>query len=252
MKLRLHPLFFVALFAYTLLGGVKEYLVALLAVVIHELSHAFLAHLVGAKGIAVILTPYGATMSAAGEIPHFGWVLVAGPLSNLILASIALSACWLIPELYGSFKGFVRANALIATVNLLPAYPLDGGRLCRLIFPVKGVRVATSLCTLVVALTAMVFALFYRNLSLLLFGGFMLSYFFAFSLKRAKRVSVHDPIYALAGTDEEGRFLSAVVREGKKKVGRLSSHEIAAILLGFPRETEIGKAIAARDGRREI
>ena len=243
MKLRVHPLCFVALFVYTLVGGVKEYLVAFLAVGIHELSHAAVAHLAGAEGLAITLTPYGAMMTSTGEIPRFGAVLAAGPLSNLIVASLALSLCWMIPELYGLFKGFLRANVLIATVNLLPAYPLDGGRLCRLLFPGKGMRVATSLCTLVVGVAATVAFCFVRNLSWLLFGGFMLCYFFAFSLRRATRCAPEDPLYVLARTDEEGRLLPAVIREKGRSPRRLSPREITALCLTFPPDTPIGRAI---------
>ena len=244
MKVRIHPLCFLALFVYTLLGGVKEYLVALFAVAIHELSHAAVARFAGAKSLAVTLTPYGAMMTADGEIPHFGAVLVAGPVSNLLVASFTLSACWILPELYGLCKGFLKANVLIATVNALPAYPLDGGRLCRSLFPVREVRVLTALCTLVTAVAALLLAPFLANLSFLLFGGFMLSYFFAFCIPRAVRCDPSAPLYALARPDEEGRLRPAVVREKGRKTRRLSPRKITALCLTFPPDTTIGEALS--------
>ena len=244
MRIRIHPLCFPALFAYTLVGGVKGYLVAFLAVLIHECSHAAVARLAGAEGIAITLTPYGAMMTSAGEIPRFGAVLVAGPLSNLLVASVALSACWIVPELYGLFKGFLRANVLIASVNLLPAYPLDGGRLLRLLFPVKGVRAATAVATLLFGLLAILFFALTHGLALLLFGGFMISYFFAFCLPRATRCSLDSPLYALARTDEEGHLRSAVVKDGGRVVRRLSPREIASLCLTYPRDVKVGEAIA--------
>ena len=247
LKLRVHPLCFLALFVYTILGGVREYAVALVALGIHELSHAAVARFAGAEGLSVTLTPYGAMMTSSGEIPRFGAVLAAGPLSNLLLASISLFLCWLFPELYGFLKGFLKANVAIATVNLLPAYPLDGGRLCRALFPLKGVRIATALCTLLVALAASVFAFFFRNPSLFLFGGFMLSYFFAFCLRRATRCDASAPLYTLARSDDEGCLLPAVVRKKGKKPRRLTPYEITSLCLTFPRDLPIGEALDRRN-----
>jgi len=250
LKVRVHPLCFLALFAYTLIGGVREYLVALLAVLIHELSHAAVARFAGAGSLSVTLTPYGAMMTSAEEIPHFGAVIVAGPVSNLLVASVALSACWIVPELYGLFKGFLRANVAIATVNLLPAYPLDGGRLCRRLFPIRGVRIATSLCTLVIAVATVVLGVCLGNLSFLLFGGFMSSYFFAFCLRHATVCSPKDPLYTLAGTDEEGCLRPAVVRGKGQKSRRLSPREITSLCLTYRRDIPIGEALAAESRRR--
>ena len=247
MKFRIHPLCFVALFAYTLVGGLRGYLVAFLAVLIHESSHASVARFAGAEDLAITLTPYGAMMTSTGEIPRFGAVLVAGPLSNLLVASVALSVCWLLPELYGTLKGFLRANVLIASVNLLPAYPLDGGRLLRLLVPVKGVRIVTSVGTLAVAVLALLSFALTRNLALLLFGGFMLSYFFAFCLPRVTRCETDEPLYTLARTDEEGRLRPAVVREKGKVVRRLSPREITSLCLTYPTDTPIGRALEGGD-----
>lgn len=252
MKVRIHPLCFVALFVYTLLGGVKEYLVALFAVAIHELSHAAVARFAGAESPSVTLTPYGAMMTTAGEIPHFGAVLVAGPVSNLLVASLTLSVCWIMPELYGLCKGFLRANVLIATVNSLPAYPLDGGRLCRYLFPIRAVRVLTALCTIVTGLAALALSYALMNLSFLLFGGFMLSYFFAFCIRRAVHCDFASPLYALAQTDEEGRLRSAVVRGKGRKLCRLSPREITALCLTYPQSITIGEALAAESAHQRI
>lgn len=245
LKIKIHPLFFLALFLYALFGGITEYLVAFLAVTLHELSHYAVARLVGAEELSVTLMPYGATMRAAGELPHLGAVLVAGPLANLVLASFTLSACWLLPELYGALKGFAAANLFLATLNLLPAYPLDGGRLFRLLFKGGWAKVFTSASTCAVGGAALCLFCLRGGLAMLFFALFMLSYFFACCLPRATLAKGDDPLYSLARTDEEGRLLPAVVRIGRSR-RRLSPGEITRLCLTYPRETEIKDALSGK------
>ena len=244
MKVKAHPLFFVAILFYVLIDGIAGYLLAFFAVTIHELSHYAVARIAGARGLTITLMPYGAMMTASGELPHFGAVLVAGPFSNMILASFALSACWIFPELYGFLKVFISANAMIATVNLLPAYPLDGGRLIRLLFPRKWARIATSLSTFVVggAMLALSFAL--RQTAYFAFGVFMMLYFFGFCLGKKNRCRLEDPLYTLARADEEGRIMRAIVREGRRKICLLTPFEIGRLCLKYPSDMTIGAALA--------
>ena len=250
MKLRVHPLFFLSLAAYTLFGGIKRYLVALLAVFLHECAHTAVAWLAGAKDLAVTFTPYGAMMTSEGEIPHFGAVLAAGPLANLVIGGVALAACWIVPELYGLLKGFLRENALIAAVNLLPAYPLDGARLLRFLFPGKPTRIFTSGVTLLVGVGGIVLFCLTVNGSALIFACFMISYFFAFCLAKPNRRRLSDPLYTLARTDDEGRLLSALVRGEDGKRIRISSKEVAKMLLSYPRDFSIGDAVKGQKSER--
>ena len=243
MKIKVHPLFFVAVLCYALFGGVKDYLFAFLSVTIHELSHYAVALIAGAKDLTVRLMPCGAVLSVKGEFSHQGAVLVAGPFSNLALASFTLSACWLVPELYGSFKGFIAANVFLAALNLLPAYPLDGGRLLRLLFPQKWMRTATSAFTLLVGGAALGFFFFAFKLNYLLFAVFMLLSFVASVTGKDNRCKLSDPLYVLARTDEEGRLRPAVVKRGKKTVCRLSPSKIPRLLVAYPPDTPIGVAL---------
>ena len=243
----MHPLFFAAVLVYTFFGGAFVYALTFLAVSLHEFSHYAVARLVGAEGLFITLMPYGATMRIEGEAPHLGAILFAGPLANLVLASLTLSACWIVPELYGSFKGFIRANVMLATLNLLPAYPLDGGRLLRLLFPGKVGVAFTAFCTVTIGVVSFAGFLCGKNISLLIFSAFMLSYFFAFCLKRPVRVKGSDPLYALVKTDERGRLRRAVVREGKKK-RKLSPDEITRLCITFPKEMRVREALERAKG----
>ena len=245
MKIKAHPLFFVAVLPYALFGNVTGYLLAFFAITIHELSHYLVALIAGAKDLSVVLMPCGAVLSVKGEFPHQGAVLLAGPFSNLVLASFTLSACWLFPELYGYFKNFVTANVLLAALNLLPAYPLDGGRLVRLLFPQKWARALTAACAVLLGAAALAMFFVGFNFSYLLLSLFMLLLLVAPFWGRKNRCALSDPLYRLAKPDEEGRLKPAVIKEGKR-VLRLSSSDVFGLLLSYPPDTPLRLVLAGK------
>jgi Zn-dependent protease len=124
------------------------------SVVLHELGHALVAQGSGVPAKAIILLPIGGVtiLDEAHALPDAidGWkrdirIAVAGPLVNLFIAG--LSAFVLItaipgfsltarPLLHSSalLRSIVWANLYLGLFNLLPAYPMDGGRVLRALF----------------------------------------------------------------------------------------------------------------------
>jgi len=231
----------------TLLGGLGKYLVAFLAVFLHESAHYAVAHIAGAKEMSVTLMPYGAALNLPCDVPHFGAILLAGPFSNVCAAAFCLAASWLFPEVHGYLRSFIVANVHIALVNALPAYPLDGGRLLREIWRGKGGRVFTSTMTLASGLAAIALFFFFdrTNYTLVTFGVFLLSYFFAFSLQKSKVCAPSDPLYAIVSTDREGRLRPVRVREKGKTLCRLRPDDVTALVLKCDRECMVGEALSA-------
>ena len=142
-------------------------------VLLHELGHALTARWCGVRAEKIILFPLGGGALIPEEPKHIGQevlIYAAGPLANVLLAVLALPLLlwqpggrYLIQFYLDPFSNLIVAptmveqllgvtlavNAVLAIGNLLPAYPLDGGRILRALLkrPI-GDRRATVVATL--------------------------------------------------------------------------------------------------------
>ena len=134
------------------LYGVAFISLLFLCVTLHELAHSLVARHYGARVHDITLLPIGGVARLDGEMArpaHELWMALAGPAVNVALA-VGLGA--LVVPLLGwralgglnllwsrlNTLGFERllvdlfaANVGLALFNLLPAFPMDGGRVLR-------------------------------------------------------------------------------------------------------------------------
>lgn len=107
-------------------------------VALHELGHAAMARRYGLNTRDITLYPFGGIASLEG-VPAPGWpeaaIAAAGPGVNLALAALALPLAALELPLA---RGFVLVNLLMGMLNLLPAFPMDGGRVLRSLLTLRG------------------------------------------------------------------------------------------------------------------
>ncbi|MBV8550727.1 MAG: site-2 protease family protein [Acidobacteriaceae bacterium] len=122
-----------------------EFILALFAcVVLHEFSHALTARRFGVKTKDITLLPIGG-VSHFEKMPEKPWqefwVSVAGPLSNIAIAILIYIVLFLsagfkpirgLSITSGPFlERLMVANVILAGFNLIPAFPMDGGRVLR-------------------------------------------------------------------------------------------------------------------------
>lgn len=195
VRLQLHPLFWLVGVWYCFTGELFLFLTSCVVAVQHECAHAFAAAKLGYKLHRIVLMPFGAVIDGDMHDVSFkdeAFVALCGPLCNLVTALFFGALWWFAPDLYAYTDTAFYSSLAIALVNLLPAYPLDGGRIvcCALARGFASVYAeqnkaeakAKKICrVLTLAFSALFFAAFFLSLlqhapnaSLLAFGGFLL------------------------------------------------------------------------------
>ncbi len=100
------------------------------SVLLHELGHAVVSRLFGVKVREIVMYPIGG-LSSLEKQPgprQELWISVAGPAVNLALAG----AIFLAQAPRASVMGQIAmGNLMLGLFNLLPAFPMDGGRILR-------------------------------------------------------------------------------------------------------------------------
>jgi stage IV sporulation protein FB len=134
---KINPLFFLTLIIFSLVGMFKEVIIVFILVILHEFSHVFVAWLYGFRVKSIEIFLFGGMAEFSGLLEMEPWqeikVALAGPIFNLILAGIFffLKSYILIYFNEEIFNIIISYNIILAVFNLLPALPLDGGRVMR-------------------------------------------------------------------------------------------------------------------------
>ncbi|HXP92001.1 MAG TPA: site-2 protease family protein [Candidatus Binatia bacterium] len=121
------------------------------SVLVHELAHSLLARARGVPIKGITLMIFGGVSQFEGDpqsAPSAGWIAAVGPLTSLVLGAmfygLAVVAGTTTP--FGTaFAYLAAANVILAIFNLLPAFPLDGGRVLHaVLWRITGDRVRAT------------------------------------------------------------------------------------------------------------
>ncbi len=128
-----------------LLGSVMFIITIFASIALHELGHALMARRFGIKTDDIVLYPIGgiARLKSMGEGFQEFWISIAGPAVNVVIASLIFVFLLLTKKLVpinqvftedGHFlQAVMQVNIILVIFNLVPAFPMDGGRVLRAI-----------------------------------------------------------------------------------------------------------------------
>jgi len=236
IRYKLNPFFIVVLLLLPLTGRGLETVMVLVIVLIHETSHTVVAQGLGVPVKDIEVFPFGGVARTEGLLEidprvekKIAW---AGPLTNFILAGLAMS--FYVNHWYwgwwdeGMVLFFIQANLVIAIFNLVPALPLDGGRIFRALLCERyNYRVATEIAVRTGKVLAVM--VFVTGVIWWWFGHFNLTFvaagiFIFLAASREKHLAAYTFLRSLGNKDRE------IIHKGGLRGEQIVVSEEASIL----------------------
>jgi len=198
LQIKINLQIFVFAMVFILTGQIEIYAIIMFFALIHELFHMLSGILLGLKPKSLEIMPFG--LSVVFEIYeskkdlNLKKIIIAssGPIANMIIAIVT----YIINK---DLSNIIYSNIIIAIFNLLPIYPLDGGRILKLILKNKyrydkvediTNKVSNATIILITCLSS-VLVLLWQNIGLV----FVITYLWLIMIKENKRSQLHKKIY---------------------------------------------------------
>lgn len=186
-KLWISPLFLILLVSAWFGGYLELFLIAYCSAMLHELTHVFTARRLKVPVSRIEVLPFGICGRLGVDFiknPACEFcIAAAGPIMSGILAAAAHFAAAALPQFYAELVYARNINAALAMLNLLPALPLDGGRILKAILAERiGVirayntvlKISRAAVAAIIAASVILLLVCSFNFSLILIGVFLL------------------------------------------------------------------------------
>lgn len=218
IKIDLKIFIFVIIFWIT--KQINIYVTLLLFTFIHECSHLIAGIIVKLKPESIKVSPYGFSISFQTKCEDYNkrikkanrlaikkiLIALAGPLTNLLIAIIVYT--------YSAISGnckvlgmnidtVIYSNMLLFLFNMIPIYPLDGGRILKeIIYIYEGleksyymVNTISNICIIVLTIFASFIILIFKNIAIVL----CIVYLWIIVIKNNQNVKIVKNIYKNLG-----------------------------------------------------
>ena len=186
MRIRIDLKIFLIMFIFILTNQIQIYMLIMLFALIHELGHLLSGIILKLKPEKIEIIPVGVSIAFKLKPEYFNHkigktnileikkilISIAGPLTNIIIIWISLK----LPINIVQKISIIYANILIVIFNLLPIYPLDGGRILNGILHIqfgkrkaeKYINSISFVCLVLLTLVGSILVYSLKNISIFL------------------------------------------------------------------------------------
>ena len=173
IRIDLKILIFLLIFYFT--NQIRIYLIIMLFSVIHEMGHIVVGLILKLRPYKIEIMPVGLNVSFYSEINNKYkeiLILLAGPITNFILVIISQH----IDLKYMTTQEAVYSNLLILLFNIIPIYPLDGGRIIKGILDInvgiikseKIINRISKITIIILTIISSITVYYYKNFAIFL------------------------------------------------------------------------------------
>lgn len=193
MKIKLHLKIFIFIAIFILTRQIKIYAILMFFAVLHELGHMLAGILLGFKPNSIEIMPVGLSIGFEGKVDNYNKkiknatlltikkiiIAASGPITNLIF--IILFSLFDFNLFNMDRELIIYSNILIAIFNLIPIYPLDGGRITKGILHIlygreqayEYTNKISNICISLLTAVSSIAVLYWRNVAILLILAYL-------------------------------------------------------------------------------
>ncbi len=216
MNIKIDIKIFIFAIIFFITNRIEIYASVMIFALIHELGHLICGVVIGFKPENLTIMPYGIKLNFRINFNDYNKkikkgnmitikkiiIALAGPITNLLIFAITM----IVTKINGDFiflgitnKNIIYSNLIIAIFNLIPIYPLDGGRIVHeLLHIFKGLRLSytyiqdISLISIAM-LTAVssILVLYYKNIVMVI----VLAYLWKLVIQTERDFTLKEKIY---------------------------------------------------------
>lgn len=212
MRFRIDLKIFIFLIIFYFTNQIEIYTMIMLFALIHEIGHLLMGLLIGMKPEKIELMPFGVSISFKIKVEEYNKkikkgnlleikkmvVALAGPLTNFIIIIITNN---LKIDIFKSLM-IIYTNFLIMIFNLLPIYPLDGGRILKGILHINfGIRttefyinIISKIMVAIITILSSILILYVHNIAILFIDLYLWYLVLKEDVKYKKREEIYNKI----------------------------------------------------------
>lgn len=197
MQIKINLQIFLFLIVFILTNQIEVYSWTMLFALIHELGHMTAGLILKLKPKNICLMPFGISITFEDygykKLLEIKKILIAlsGPFVNILIALISI--------VLKLSETIIYINILIAIFNLIPLYPLDGGRILKGIIRIRKskqrademVNKISNLLLLAITAISSILVLYIKNIAIV----FVITYLWIIVINENKRYNMKKMMY---------------------------------------------------------